>query len=123
MAAVGQPVAEMPVERTLAIAHSLQDAARVPLQVAEWATHSLRVARTLLPLAARSGVGDAGAGVLLLVACGRCAVQNCEINTRVKNARNCAWRAPVEARARELKREILALDLELQKVVERRLQP
>ncbi|KAJ1629604.1 Formiminotransferase-cyclodeaminase-domain-containing protein [Pavlovales sp. CCMP2436] len=121
MAAVHQPPLSAPAERTRAIQHSLHDAASVPLQVAEWATHSLRVAQTLVPLAARSGVGDAGAGVLLLVACGRCAVQNCEINTRQKNARDCVWRAPVEARARALKREIAALDVALHQAVERRL--
>jgi formiminotetrahydrofolate cyclodeaminase len=92
----------------------------VPLQIAEWAAHALRIARALVPLLAKSGVGDAGAGASLLGACGRTAVQNCLINARTRLARSAQWRAPVESRARELRREIFALEAELEAAVEAR---
>lgn len=121
MAAVRQPVLAASAERTDKIARALRDAASVPLQVAEWATHALRIARSLLPLAASSGVGDAGAGVFLLVACARTAVQNCTINTRMRLAQGRPWRTALESRALELKREVAVLDAELNMVVEERI--
>lgn len=121
MSAVRQPPLTAPAARTAHIAQTLEDASRVPLQVAEYCAYALRIARALIPLAAISGVGDAGAGILLLIACGRTAVQNCAINTGAKLAQNASWRPVVASRAQELKCEIAALDAELEIAIERRL--
>lgn len=121
MAAVRQPPLAAPAARTAFISRMLEDAARVPLQVAEYCTYALHIARALIPLAAISGVGDAGAGVMLIVACGRTAVQNCAINTGAKLARSAAWRSDVVSRAEELKSELAALDAELELAIERRI--
>ncbi|KAG8469189.1 hypothetical protein KFE25_007707 [Diacronema lutheri] len=120
MAAVRQPPLDCPSERTDAIARALYDAASVPLLVAEWAAHALCIARSLLPLAAQSGVGDAAAGVQLLLACARTAVRNCQLNTAARLALGSPWRAHLEARARELCRTVAALGVELAAVIDER---
>jgi formiminotetrahydrofolate cyclodeaminase len=95
MAAVRQPTvpggATHNTERRTQIASALVVAADVPLQVAAWAVHALHDATALLPVAAKSGVGDAGAGALLLLATAKTALQNVRINTRGKESpRACA---------------------------------
>ena len=83
MAAVRQPLVggeDGKRERREAIGAALGVAAGVPLRAAEWAVHALHCAIALVPLAAKSGVGDAGAGAGLIVTAARTALQNVRIN-------------------------------------------
>ncbi|KAG8470438.1 hypothetical protein KFE25_008859 [Diacronema lutheri] len=104
MAAIRQPALTYPIARLRAISAALEQAALIPLQVAEWAVHTLRVARALLPIAGMSGVGDAGAGSYLLLAAGRAAIENVWVNTGSKLAAQGwrGWAHAIDARAREL---------------------
>lgn len=104
MAAIRQPALAYPVARLRAISASLESAARVPLQIAEWAVHALEVARALLQVASASGVGDAGAGSYLLFAAGRAALDNVGVNTGSKLAAKGwrGWARAIDTRAAEL---------------------
>jgi formiminotetrahydrofolate cyclodeaminase len=104
VAAIRQPELAYPVARLRAIAAALEQAASVPLQVAEWAVHALEVARVMLPITSVSGVGDGGAGSYLLLAAGRAAIQNVGICTTSKLASQGwrGWARGIDARAKEL---------------------
>merc|ERR1712008_428447 len=106
MAAVRQPVLTDAKARSAAIGGGLEQAARVPLQAAEWAVCGLQIALGLVPIAAKSGVGDAGAGAFLLVAACKTAIQNVSINTESKLVAGCSWPATLDCRAQELKRKM-----------------
>lgn len=115
MAAIRQPALQYPIARLRAISASLESAAMVPLQIAEWAVYALHVARALLPIANVSGVGDAGAGSYLLLAAGRAAIDNVSVNTGSKLAAHGwrGWARAIDARAKELLAELDEIESEV----------
>lgn len=122
MAAIRQPPLGQADARKKAISFSIEQAALVPLQMAEWAVYGLKVGRSLLPIASQSGVGDAGAGMQLLVAACRTALQNVSINSRSKLAsfHHRKWIQEVNSRAAHLGTELHALERELSDEVQHR---
>jgi len=117
MASVRQPRLTDSHMRTTAISEALEQAAQVPLQVAEWAVAGLKAARAFLPVAAKSGVGDAGAGAQLLAAACRTALQNISINTESMLVAKCAWRHSLNSRARALSVGLAELEADITTMV------
>ena len=110
------------VLRKQAIADSLDTAADIPLRVVQWSVHALQAAISIVPVAAKSGIGDAGAGVYLLVAAAKTGLQNIRINappsSRGKHQQNDPRQQQREAQA-----ETLASTLEWQQKELARLLP
>lgn len=115
MAALRQPKLGAAEERLNAVELSYEQAASVSMQVAEWAVHSLKVARVLLPIASASGCGDAGAGSLLLVAASKAAMQAVLQHTSSKVVLDSFawWGEAYEQRVSELSAELDSLEEEL----------
>jgi formiminotetrahydrofolate cyclodeaminase/hemoglobin-like flavoprotein len=117
MAAIRQPALHYPVARLRTIASALEQAACVPLQVAEWVVYALLISRAVLPVlgSGSGGVGDAGAGSNLLLAAGRTSLQNVRINTSSKLASHGwhGWARAVDARVIELDAIFDQLDADL----------
>lgn len=101
------------VLRKQAIADSLDTAADIPLRVVQWSVHALQAAISIVPVAAKSGIGDAGAGVYLLVAAAKTGLQNIRINAPPSSQGKHQQNDPRQQQ-REAQAETLASTLEWQ---------